>query len=48
VTKFVDPEPRPEPVDAAHPAPVEGGGDACPPLTPIRLAAPFEPEGAAR
>lgn len=48
VTKFVDPDPRPAPVDAADPAPAERGGDACAPLTPIRLAAPFEAEGAAR
>jgi len=48
VTKFVDPEPRPAAAGAAPPTPVEGGGDACVPLTPIRLAAPFEAEGAAR
>ena len=48
VTKYVDPEPRPA---AAEPVPaptIEGGGDACVPLTPIRLAAPFEAEGATR
>lgn len=48
VTKFVDPEPRPAAADPAPAAPIEGGGDACVPLTPIRLAAPFEAEGAAR
>lgn len=42
VTKFVDPEPRPTSAEAA-PAPVlQGGGDACVPLTSVRLAAPFE------
>lgn len=48
VTKFVDPEPRPAAAGATPATPVEGGGDACVPLTPIRLAAPFEAEGAAR
>ena len=48
VTKFVDPEPRPAAADATPATPIEGGGDACAPLTPIRLAAPFEAEGAAR
>ena len=48
VTKFVDPEPRPAAAEPAPAAPMEGGGDACAPLTPIRLAAPFEAEGAAR
>lgn len=47
VTKFVDPHPRPA---AATPRPVaapDGGGDACVPLTPIRLPASLE-GGAAR
>ena len=48
VTKFVDPEPRPAAAEPAPAAAMEGGGDACVPLTPIRLAAPFEAEGAAR
>ena len=48
VTKFVDPEPRPAAAEPAWAAPMEGGGDACVPLTPVRLAAPFEAEGAAR
>ena len=48
VTKFVDPEPRPAAAEPAPAAPMEGGGDACVPLTPIRLAAPFEAEGAVR
>ncbi len=48
VTKFVDPEPRPAVADATPATPVEGGGDACVPLTPIRIAARFEAEGAAR
>ncbi|MBA4803804.1 MAG: methylmalonyl-CoA mutase [Brevundimonas sp.] len=48
VTKFVDAEPRPAPAGAARPAPAAGGGDVCAPLAPIRLAAPFEAEGAAR
>lgn len=48
VTKFVDPEPRPAPADPVSPVVVEAGGDACAPLAPIRLAAPFEAEGAAR
>ncbi len=46
VTRFVDPDPRPasaEPVTIEAPA---GGGDACVPLTPIRLAAPFEAQEA--
>ena len=48
VTKFVDPEPRPAAAEPAPAAAMEGGGDACVPLTPIRLAAPFEAEGAVR
>lgn len=47
VTKFVDPEPRPAPA-TPRPAPTpEGGGDACVPLTPMRLSAAPE-QGAAR
>ena len=42
VTKFVDPDPRPAPFGAETPRPAKTGGDACAPLTPIRLAAPFE------
>ena len=48
VTKFVDPDPRPAAAEPAPATPIEGGGDACVPLTPIRLAAAFEAEGAAR
>lgn len=48
VTKFLDPEPRPAAAEPAPSPPIEGGGDACVPLTPVRLAAPFEAEGAAR
>lgn len=48
VTKFVDPDPRPAPVEPMGHARATEGGDACAPLTPIRLAAPFEAEGAAR
>ena len=42
VTKFVDPDPRPAPFEADPPHPPQTGGDACDPLIPIRLAAPFE------
>jgi methylmalonyl-CoA mutase len=42
VTKFVDPDPRPAPFEAEPAPPPEAGGDACDPLSPIRLAAPFE------
>ncbi|MDO9077231.1 MAG: methylmalonyl-CoA mutase family protein [Brevundimonas sp.] len=42
VTKFVDPDPRPAPFEAEATHPAQTGGDACDPLTPIRLAAPFE------
>ena len=45
VTKFVDPQPRPAAVTPRPATSPEGGGDACVPLTPIRLAAPIE-EGA--
>lgn len=48
VTKFVDADPRPAPVDPDRPVIPEGGGDACVPLTPIRLAAPFETQEAGR
>lgn len=48
VTKFVDPDPRPAAVEPTAQVPAPAGGDACAPLTPIRLAAPFEAEGAAR
>lgn len=48
VTKFVDADLRPAP--AEHEASVlpEGGGDACVPLTPVRLAAAFEAREAGR
>lgn len=46
VTQFVDPDPRPSGFEPDPPAPVSGGGDACAPLTPIRLAGPFEAAGA--
>ena len=42
VTKFVDPDPRPAPFEAEPGGPPQAGGDACDPLTPIRLAAAFE------
>ncbi|HYD28058.1 methylmalonyl-CoA mutase family protein [Brevundimonas sp.] len=42
VTKFVDADPRPAPVEPDRPDAPQTGGDACEPLTPIRLAAPFE------
>jgi methylmalonyl-CoA mutase len=42
VTKFVDADPRPAPVEAEPAAVVSDGGDACLPLTPVRFAAPFE------
>ncbi|CAN7370666.1 methylmalonyl-CoA mutase family protein [Brevundimonas sp. LjRoot202] len=48
VTKFVDQHPRPAPVEPDRLAVPEGGGDACVPLTPIRLAAPFEAQEAGR
>lgn len=47
VTKFVDPEPRPAPATPRAAPPSEGGGDACVPLTPMRLSASIE-QGAAR
>ncbi|MDY6923244.1 MAG: methylmalonyl-CoA mutase family protein [Pseudomonadota bacterium] len=42
VTKFVDADPRPAPVEPDRPVTSQGGGDACEPLTPMRFAAPFE------
>ncbi|MBI2261843.1 MAG: methylmalonyl-CoA mutase [Caulobacterales bacterium] len=48
VTKFVDQHPRPAPVEPDRAAVPEGGGDACVPLTPIRLAAPFEAQETGR
>jgi len=48
VTKFVDADPRPAPVEPDRPVVPEGGGDACVPLTPIRLAAAFEAKEAGR
>lgn len=48
VTKFVDADPRPAPVEPDRPRALEGGGDACEPLTPMRLAAPFEAKEAGR
>jgi methylmalonyl-CoA mutase len=42
VTKFVDADPRPAPVEPDRPVAAQGGGDACEPMTPVRLAAPFE------
>ena len=42
VTKFVDPDPRPAPFETEPARPAQTGGDACDPLVPIRLAAPFE------
>jgi methylmalonyl-CoA mutase len=42
VTKFVDADPRPAPVEPEGPAAPRAGGDACEPLTPMRLAAFFE------
>ncbi|MDP3803237.1 methylmalonyl-CoA mutase family protein [Brevundimonas sp.] len=42
VTKFVDPDPRPAPFEAAGRPVKRAGGDACDPLIPIRFAAPFE------
>jgi methylmalonyl-CoA mutase len=48
VTKFVDPEPRPIQTDVEPETRLSTGGDACEALAPMRLAAPFEAEGAAR
>jgi methylmalonyl-CoA mutase len=38
VTKFVDPDPRPVRTEPAAPTLPDASGDACTPLTPIRLA----------
>jgi methylmalonyl-CoA mutase len=45
VTKFVDAEPRPAAASPRAEVVPESGGDACVPLTPMRLAAPFEAQG---
>jgi len=42
VTKFVDPEPRPAPATPCPASAPVGEGDACVPLTPLRLAASIE------
>ena len=42
VTRFVDPAPRPTATTPATEPAIEGGGDACTPLTPLRLAAGVE------
>lgn len=42
VTRFVDPEPRPAAWTPEREAEPQGGGEACAPLTPIRLAADQE------
>ncbi|MGV9009292.1 methylmalonyl-CoA mutase family protein [Brevundimonas sp.] len=42
VTKYVDAEPRPAPVEDEPMTVAHGGGDTCEPLTPIRFAAAFE------
>lgn len=44
VTKYVDPEPRPAPVEDEPMTVAHGGGDTCEPLTPTRFAAAFEPQ----
>lgn len=47
VTRFVDAEPRPAPVEAVTATPtLAGGGDACVPMTPMHLATPHETPGA--
>ena len=48
VTKFIDAGPRPAPAEPGSRRAPEGGGDACAPLTPMRLAAPFEAQEAGR
>ncbi|WP_298746615.1 methylmalonyl-CoA mutase family protein [uncultured Brevundimonas sp.] len=48
VTRFIDPGPRPAPAEPEPAVAPEGGGDACVPLTPIRLAAAFETGEAGR
>lgn len=47
VTKFVDPDPRPVHTDVEPDLVVEGGSDACEPLTPVRLIADLEAGAAA-
>ena len=42
VTKYVDAEPRPAPVQDEPMTVAHGGGDTCEPLTPTRFAAAFE------
>ena len=42
VTKFVDADVRPVSVEAAASSTSQSGGDACPPLTPLRWSAAFE------
>ncbi|MBU1385122.1 MAG: methylmalonyl-CoA mutase [Alphaproteobacteria bacterium] len=46
VTKFVDPDPRPAPVEPESPVAPQRGGDSCEPLTPMRFAASFEAQEA--
>ncbi len=48
VTRFVDPEPRVAAAEAAPAPAIDGGGDACVPLTAMRLSAPFEAQEAGR
>lgn len=48
VTKFVDPDPRPTTFEPEPVSGPNGGGDACTPLTPVRLAASFEAAEAAK
>lgn len=48
VTKFVDADPRPAPVEPDRPVAPQAGGDTCEPLTPMRFAAPFEAKEAGR
>jgi methylmalonyl-CoA mutase len=48
VTRYVDEDPRPASTETERAAAAAGGGDACAPLTPVRLAAPFEAKEAAR
>lgn len=42
VTKFIDADSRPAPVEAETSAVMAGGGDSCLALTPMRFATPFE------
>lgn len=46
VSRYVDPEPRGVTVSSAPVGPLEGGGDCCAPLAPMRLAASLEAEAA--